>query len=247
MVSELNKIPYGELPKMGMFARKVLNTKQKLGLSFKKKISKNLNEQLADELHKPIIRKFKKRKAIVGNIDDIWSAALVDMQQLKSYNHGFRYILNVIDVFSKYVWSVPIKDKTGKTITNAFQSIVKSRKRKPKKLWVDNGSEFYNNVSKKWLIENEIKMYSTFNEGKAVVLERFNRTLKDKMYKYFTANNTYKYVDVLPDLINEYNNYKHSTIKMALTEASMKYNEQVIQNDVYSIHDKTIYESKFMF
>ena len=89
-------------------------------------------------------------------------------------------------------------------------------------------------------------MYSTFNEGKAVVIERFNRTLKNKMYKYFTANNTYKYVDVLPDLINEYNNHKHSTIKMTPTEASMKYNEKVIKNDVYSIHDKTIYESKFM-
>ena len=124
------------------------------------------------------------------------------MQQLQSYNHGFRHILNVIDVFSKFVWSVPIKDKTGKTITNTFQSIFKTSKRKPNKLWVDNGSEFDSNVFKKWLVENEIKMYSTFNAGKAVVIERFNRTLENKMYKYFTANNTYKYVDVLPDLIN---------------------------------------------
>ena len=89
-------------------------------------------------------------------------------------------------------------------------------------------------------------MYSTFNEGKAVVTERFYRTLKNKMYKYFTANDTYKYVDVLPELIYEYNNHKHSTIKMTPTEASTKYNEKVIQNDVYSIHDKTIYKSKFM-
>ena len=95
-------------------------------------------------------------------------------------------------------------------------------------MWVDNGSEFYNNIFKKWLVENEIKMYSTFNEGEAVVIERFNRTLKNKMYKYFTANNTYKYVDVLPDFIKEYNNHKHSTIKMTPTEASMKYNEKVI-------------------
>ena len=168
------------------------------------------------------------------------------MQQLRSYSHGFKYIINVIAVFSKFVWSFPIKDKTGETITNTFQSIVKTSKRKPKKSWVDNGSEFYNNVFKKWLVENEIEMYSTFNEGKAVVIERFNRTLKNNMYKYFTANNTYKYVDVLPDLINEYNNHKHSTIKMTPTEASMKYNEKVIQNDAYSIHDKTICKSKFM-
>ena len=193
-----------------------------------------------------MMRKFKKRKVIVGNIDDIWSADLVDMQQLKSYNHGFRNILNVIDVFSNFVLSVPMKDKTGKTITNTFQSIVKTSKRKPNKLWVDNGSEFYNNVFKKWLVENEIKMYSTFNEGKAVVIERFKRTLKNKMHKFFTVNNTYKYVDVLTDLINEHNNHKHSTIKMTPTEASIKYNEKVIQTDVYSIHDKTIYKSKFM-
>ena len=83
-------------------------------------------------------------------------------------------------------------------------------------------------------------MYSIFNKGKAVVIERSNRTLTNKMYKYFTANNTYKYVDVLPDLINDYNNHKHSTIKMTQTEASMKYNEKVIPNDVYSIHDKTM-------
>ena len=89
-------------------------------------------------------------------------------------------------------------------------------------------------------------MYSTFNEGKAVVIERFNRTLKNKMYKYFTVNNAYINVDVLQDLINECNNHKHSTIKMTPTEASMKYNEKVIQNDVYSIDDKTIYKSKFM-
>ena len=98
---------------------------------------------------------------------------MVDIQQLKSYNHGFRYILNVIDVFSKFVWSVPIKDKTGKAITNTLQSIVKSSQRKPKELWVDNGSEFHNNVFKKWLVENDIKMYTTFNKGKAVVIERF--------------------------------------------------------------------------
>ena len=91
---------------------------------------------------------------------------MVDLQQLKSYNHISRCILNVIDVFSKFVWRIPIKDRTGKTITNTFQSIIKTSKRKPNKLWVDNGSEFYNNVFKKLLVENEIKMYSTFNEGK---------------------------------------------------------------------------------
>ena len=89
---------------------------------------------------------------------------------------------------------------------------------KPKKLWVDNGSEFYNKTFKKWLNDNNIEMYSTFNEGKAVVIERFNRTLKNKMFKYFTANGTYRYIDILSSLINEYNNKKHSSTKLSPNE-----------------------------
>ena len=110
------------------------------------------------------------------------------MQNLQKYNRGYRYILNVIDLYSGYVWSVSIKNRTGKSIVEAFSNIIKNG-RKPSKLWVDNGTEFYNNAFQKWLYENNIEMYSTFNEGKAVVIERFNRTLKNKMYKYFTAQN----------------------------------------------------------
>ena len=169
------------------------------------------------------------------------------MQQLKSHNNGFRYLLNVIDVFSKFVWSIPIKDKTGKTITESFDYIVKTSKRRPEKLWVDNGTEFYNKVFQKWLDDNDIKIYSTYNEGKAVVIERFNRTLKNKMYKYFTAKNTYKYVDVLPVLINEYNNHKHSTIKMTPKAASMKRNEKIVLNNIYPDDDKNeMFNNKFM-
>ena len=169
------------------------------------------------------------------------------MQQLKSHNNGFRYLLNVIDVFSKFVWSIPIKDKTGKTITESFDYIVKTSKRRPEKLWVDNGTEFYNKVFQKWLNDNDVKMYSTFNEGKAVVIERFNRTLKNKMYKYFTAKNTYKYVDVLSVLINEYNNHKHSTIKMTPKAASMKRNEKIVLNNIYPDDDKNeMFNNKFM-
>ena len=112
--------------------------------------------------------------------------------------------------------SIPIKNKTGKSIVEAFDSLSESKK--PKKLWVDNGSEFYNKSFKKWLNDNNIEMYSTFNEGKAVVIERFNRTLKNKMFKYFTANGTYKYIDILSSLINEYNNKKHSSTNLSPNE-----------------------------
>ena len=138
-------------------------------------------QQLAEELHKPIRRKFKTRKVIVNHIDEIWSADLVFMDKLSKWNKGFKYLLTVIDVFSKFAWVVPLKDKKGSSITTAFADIIKKYKRKPEYLWVDKGSEFYNKTFKEWLLQNDIELYSTFNEGKAVVIERFNRTLKSRM------------------------------------------------------------------
>ena len=107
------------------------------------------NQQLAIELHKPIIRKFKKRKLYSSFKDNIWGADLADMQLISKYHKKIKYLLCVIDVFSKYAWVVPLKDKKGITITNAFQSILISSKRKPNKIWVDQRSEFYNNFFKK--------------------------------------------------------------------------------------------------
>ena len=141
------------------------------------------NEQLADELHKLIIRKFKKRKVYSAFKDNIWGADLADMQFLSKYSKGIRFLLCVIDIFSKYAWVVPIKDKKGISIVKAFQSILKQSNRKPNKIWVDKGSEVYNAYFKKWLRENDIVMYSTHNERKSVVAERFIRTLKNKTKK----------------------------------------------------------------
>ena len=139
------------------------------------------NQQLAEELYKPIIKKFKKRKIHAGFKDNIWGADLADMQLLSRCNKGIRFLLCVIDIFSKYAWVVPLKDKKGVSIVTAFQSILKQSNRKPNKIWVDKGSEFYNASFKKWLQDNDIVMYSTHNEGKPVVAERFIRMLKSKM------------------------------------------------------------------
>ena len=142
------------------------------------------NEQLANELHKPIIRKFEKRKVYSTFKDNIWGVDLADMQLLSKYNKGIRFLLCVIDIFSKYAWVVPLKDKKGISIVKAFQSILKQSNRKPNKIWVDKGSEFYNAYFKKWLRDNDVVMYSTHNEGKSVVAERFIRIIKRKIYKY---------------------------------------------------------------
>ena len=182
-------------------------------------------EQLANELHKPIIRKFEKRKVYSTFKDNIWGVNLADMQLLSKYNKGIRFLLCVIDIFSKYAWVVPLKDKKGISIVKAFQIILKQSNSKrakgtsaqhvqPNKIWVDKWSEFYNAYFKKWLRDNNIVMYSTHNEGKSVVAERFFRTLKGKIYKYMTSISKNVYSDKLDDIVDEYNNTYHATIKM---------------------------------
>ena len=136
------------------------------------------NEQLAKELHKPIIRKFKKGKVYSGFRDNIWGADLADMQLISKFNKGFRFLLCVIDIFSKYAWVVSLKDKKDVSIVNAFQKILNDSVRKPNKIWVDKGGEFYNSSFKKWLKGNDTEMYSVHNEAKSVVAERLIRTLK---------------------------------------------------------------------
>ena len=169
---------------------------------------------LADELHKPIIKKFDKRKVYSQFKDNVWGVDLADMQSLSRKNKGIKYLLCAIDLYSTYAFIIPLKDKKGIGIVNAFNKIIEQSNRKPNKIWVDQGGEFYNNVFKKWLSDNDIIMYSTYNEGKSVVAERFIRTLKNKLYKHMTATGKNVYYDILDNIVNKYNNTKHSTIKM---------------------------------
>ena len=170
--------------------------------------------QLAHELHKLIIKRFNKRKVYSSFKDNIWGVDLADMQLLSKLNKGFRFLLYVIDIFSKYAGVIPLKDKKGISIVNAFQIILKQSKRKPNKIWVDKGSEFYNNSFKKWLKDNDMEMYSTNNEGKSIVAERFIQTLKNKIYKYMTSISKHVYIDKLDDIVKKYNNTYHISIKM---------------------------------
>ena len=126
---------------------------------------------LADELHKAIIKKFNKRKVYSKFKDNIWGVDLADMQSLSRKNKGIKYLLCATDLFSKYAFVIPLKDKKGISVVNAFNKIIKQSNRKPNKIWVDQGGEFYNNVFKKWLSDNDRVMYSTYNEGKSDLLE----------------------------------------------------------------------------
>ena len=192
-----------------------------LGVGGKKKVS-----TLAEELHKSVRRKFKRRRVLVNCIDKIWAADLADMQAFTKFNRGIKYLLAVIDVFSKYGWLIPLKDKTGKSVASALKTIFKERK--PEKMWVDKGKEFYNKD-----VQEIIELYSTENEEKSSVVERWIRTMKEKMWKYFTDNNTNVYVDILPGLVEDYNNTRHSSIKMTPVEASEKKNELTVWRNLY--------------
>ena len=194
----------------------------------KKKVS-----VLAEELHKPVRRKFKRWRVLVNGINKIWAADLADMQAFSKFNRGIKYLLAVIDVFSKYRYLIPLKDKMGKSVASALKTIFEERK--PEKMWVDKGKEFYNKD-----VKELIELYSTENEEKLSVVERWIRTMKEKMWKYFTDNNTSVYIDILPDLVEDYNNTRHSSIKMTPVEASKKKNELTVWRNLYPDRLKNI-------
>ena len=197
--------------------------KKSMGSGIKKDTTKSTVEPsalarssliLADERHKPVIKKINKRKVYSKFKDNIWGVDLAEMQSLSKKNKGIKYLLCAIDLYSKYAFVILLKDKKGISVTNGFNKTIKQYGGKPNKIRVDQGSEFYNHVFKRCLSRNNIIMYSAYNEGKSVVAERFIRTLKNKLYKNMTATGKNVYYDVLDDIINEYNNTKHNTIKM---------------------------------
>ena len=188
---------------------------------------KDSSSILADELHKPVIKNFNKRKVYSQFKDNIWGVDLADTQSLSKKNKGIKYLLCAIDLFSKYAFVVPLKDKKGTSIANAFNKIIKQSNRKPNKIWVDQGSEFYNQDFKKWLSSNNISMYSTYNEGKSAVAERFIITSKNKLYKHMTATGKNVYYNVLDDIVNKDNNTKHNTIKMKPKDVKDDNNKRV--------------------
>ena len=204
----------------------------------------NWQVKLADELHKPIKQNFTRRRVIANHIDEIWCSDLVEMQQFSKWNKGYRYLLMVLDVFSKYGWIVPLKDKKGETVAEAFKKIFKEG-RKPQYLWTDKGKEYYNKHVMELLDKNKITLYSTENEEKSSVCERWNRTIKTQMWKQFTIQGNTMYLDMLPKILKYYNNTKHSSIKMTPIEASKKKNEGVVYFNLYGDMETLKQKPKF--
>lgn len=191
---------------------------------------------VVNELHAPVRRNYKRRHIDIRDFDETWQADLVDMQA--HADKGYKYILTVIDNFSKHAWTRPLKSKSGKDVTAAMKSIF-DEGRVCKKLHVDQGKEFYNSEFKELLNKHNIEMYSTFSVMKASIVERFNRTIKTKMFKQFSLNGNYKWVNMLPDLTSQYNNTVHSKIKMKpnqVNELNAKELKLTVYND-YRVFD----------
>ena len=185
---------------------------------------------LSYTLHKPRRRRFPTLPVVVHGMDDQWVADLVEMQPLKKWNRGMRYLLTVVDVLSKYAWVEPLKSKTGVAVAAAFDRILKrARGRHPVRLQTDAGKEFYNRTFQALMTRRKIHHFSTYGDTKASVVERFNRTLKERMYRYFTARNTYRYVDALPTLVQGYNVTKHRSIAMPPYDVTWANQRQVWQ------------------
>ena len=194
-------------------------------MSLNKTIEKQ-QQQLAKEVFSPRITKFRGEKIIPLYKDETWSADLIDKSSLIKYNNNYKFILTVIDIFTKYACAIPLKNKSGLSITNGFKTTL-SEGRKPEKLWVDRGSEFYNKTFKSLLKEygtgkaaSGIELYSTYSDLKAVFIERFNRTFLHIINKPIFINGDDNWVNILNDAVVIYNNNIHSTINMTPVEAS---------------------------
>ena len=202
-----------------------------------------IKKALVDEIHKPARRNYPRRKVEIRGLDETWQADLVVMESHSRENKGYKYILTVIDNFSKFAWAKALKNKTGKAVTAALKSIFESG-RAPKNLHVDQGTEFYNKECKDMLKSKNINLYSTFSNLKASIVERFNRTLKTKMWKLFSNRGSYKWIDILPDLISEYNNSIHRTIKMKPKDVNFE-NEYIVKRNFDYSNIKNFIPSKF--
>ena len=173
-------------------------------------------------LHKQTRRKLSAEPRVrVSGIDEQWSMDLCDMSNIKQYNDGFCFILTIIDVFSKKAWAEQVKDKSGSATALAFASILdRTKGRKPQQVETDHGREFYNELFQKICREHGIHHFSTTSSNKASTVERFNRSLKQLLYRCFSAQNTYRWIDVLPDIVKTYNCRWHRSIRMAPDDVS---------------------------
>jgi len=191
-----------------------------------------LRKQATYTLHHRARKTFPYRKYYVNTIDDQWQMDLADMNRLQDKNKNYRYILTCIDILSRYAWARPLKTKNGAEVAAAIEDIFKTSKRLPQRLQTDQGTEFYNPSVKRLLSKHNIELFSVKSPTKCALVERWNRTIKSKIWKYFTSTNSYKWLEVLPKLVEAYNNSRHRVIKMKPADVN-KENAQLVWERLY--------------
>ena len=197
----------------------------------KREVQSWLNNQLTYKRHKPAVNSFSRQKILMSYIDQQWDADIMDMSKFAKFNNGYKYLAIFIDIFSRYVWVERMKTKKPKEMVNVMR-IVFSEGRKPDYLRTDKGSEFTGGETKLFLRSQQITHFTTVNVIHASYAERFIRTLKGKLYKYFTKHNSYKYIDILQDIVDSYLDATHSSTDMA-PSAINKNNAQQVYETLY--------------
>ena len=194
---------------------------------------KNIKIFINEIYSKPPKKNYITNKTDVFYIDDTWSLDILD---LKDYgpenNRGYRYVLVTIDNFSKFGWTIPLKNKNAQTIKDSFENISTNSKRKPNLIESDRGKEFYNNMFQDFLNKNNIKLYSRNSSYGAVFAERFNRTIRDLLKKIVFEQGDAKWIDILPTITKQYNNRRHTSTKLSPKDASLKKNEGFVYKNL---------------
>ena len=189
------------------------------------------------ELFAPVVKNFRKRRIVARCIDDVWGCDLLDIPLFVNENNGYRYVLDCVDVISKMVFAEPLRKKSAKEVTEAFERILKKSKRKPNLLHVDQGKEFWNSKFETLLEKNDIKMYHSYSLEKSAMIERFHRTLNYRLKLHFHKTGKGKWTNVLQKLVHNYNSRIHSITKMSPIEGSKKENEKLIMSRIYKKPD----------
>lgn len=204
-------------------------------------------EHIVNEIHKPARKNFIRCPVILKSIDDLWQGDLIDLQNLKKYNRGYAYILIIIDCFSKYIWTVALKTKSKKEVTNGFSEILLRTSRHPINFQTDMGKEFYNDFFQNIIKSFNINHYSTYSTKKASIVERVIKTIKSKLFKSFHLNGNYQWIGpVLEKVVHSYNNTKHRTIKMKPSQVNNT-NEFFIKNNIIKSQERKMTPEKINF
>jgi hypothetical protein len=198
----------------------------------KYKINKWLQDQDAYSLQKPVRYKFKRNRVITAGIDDLWDVDLADVSNLEKYNENVKFLLIIIDIFSRYLWVIPLQNKKHASVIEGFTEVF-SLGRKPKHIRSDKGSEFNNRWVKAFLKKAGVNYFVTHNETKANYAERVIRTLKTMMYRYFTHKQTYRYKDILRDLVSNYNHSPHRSLNGRTPVEITKEVEAIVWKEQY--------------